>query len=322
MQNMINFDDKKFKKSINDLEKINGYKVNNFKINLELIYNHLNLFYYLAFIFLLLGIVYFVVSLTDKNIGFFVYYFVIVVMFINMLVRWYIAGHPPWSNAYESIVFIGFSAGMIGVFFRDSFVVSAASFSVAIFLFIAHLADINPQIENLVPVLKSYWLIFHVAVTIISYGFLLLAAFLAIFSIFKYKEENFKRVYNLVYFGLIFLILGTILGSIWANESWGKYWSWDVKETWSLISILAYATIIHFKMPKKWFLFMSFWSFNFILMTYFGVNFYIKNSLHSYGLGDGSRLWFEILKFNLLVWVGILIYLRLKYRRKDEYISI
>ena len=246
----------------------------------------------------------------------------------NMFLRWYIAGHAPWSDAYESIIFIAWGAAFASlVFFRRSMLALGAGLFVAgMFMMVAHLNNIDPQITNLVPVLKSYWLLVHVAVITSSYGFLAVGGMLGLlniilFGIKKYLNRDLvvqiKQLNNIIYIalyiGLALLSIGTFLGGVWANESWGRYWSWDPKETWSLISMVVYALVIHTKMIPKMrgefiFSLLSFFSFFFILMTYFGVNFYIAQGLHSYGQGvvDGYG-WINIIFAGMGIWFAIAI---------------
>ena len=180
----------------------------------------------------------------------------------------------------------------------------SASFIMAgIFIFAAYLGEIDPQITNLVPVLKSYWLSIHVSVITASYGFFGVGAILGIvtlilFSLRSHKREHINiHIKNITYIneltlilGLILLVIGNFLGAIWANESWGRYWGWDPKETWAYISILVYTIVLHFRLIKNYYstyLFnvMSIVAFASILMTYFGVNFYLAG-MHSYATGD------------------------------------
>jgi ABC-type transport system involved in cytochrome c biogenesis permease subunit len=112
--------------------------------------------------------------------------------------------------------------------------------------------------------------------------------------------------------GLALLSIGTFLGGVWANESWGRYWSWDPKETWSLITMIAYAIVIHSKMIPKMtgefiFSLLAFLSFFFVLMTYFGVNFYIAQGLHAYGRGEGDAMWFNVLKAGIGTWFMVVV---------------
>ena len=220
--------------------------------------------------------------------------------------RWYISGHAPWSNGYESLVFMAWSAMLAGLLFykREPFALWSTSVLTAMVLMVAHLSWMNPQISNLVPVLKSVWLTIHVSVITSSYGFLGLSAIIALSAIilqiaagttFKENIENaIKRLTAISEIimipGLYLLTIGTFLGAIWANVSWGRYWGWDPKETWALITILIYAFVIHLKyIPglkgRYFFNVMTVIAFFSILMTYFGVNYYLSG-LHSYAGGD------------------------------------
>jgi len=220
--------------------------------------------------------------------------------------RWYIAGHSPMSNGYESMIFISWVTLMAGFIFsrKSAFALSATAVLASMTLMVAHLSFMDPEITNLVPVLKSYWLTLHVSVITGSYGFLGLGAILGLITMILLALSNNKnrgRIANTIdeltiinfktlTLGLYFLTIGTFLGAVWANESWGRYWGWDPKETWSLITIIIYSIVIHSRMipgMKDIFTFnlMSLFAFSSVLMTYFGVNYYLSG-LHSYAAGD------------------------------------
>lgn len=169
---------------------------------------------------------------------------------------------------------------------------------------IAHWNWMDPSIANLQPVLDSYWLMIHVSVIVGSYGpftlGMILGAVALLLMIFttegnkKKMDLNIKEITIITEMaltvGLVMLTIGNFLGGQWANESWGRYWGWDPKETWALISIMVYAFVIHMRLVpglrSRWFFnFMSIVAFASILMTYFGVNFYLAG-LHSYASGD------------------------------------
>jgi ABC-type transport system involved in cytochrome c biogenesis permease subunit len=172
-----------------------------------------------------------------------------------------------------------------------------------IFMFTAHLSGIDPQITNLVPVLKSYWLTIHVSVITASYGFLGLGAILGLMALLMFNIRDPKKPHiddtinhitaineAALIIGLAMLVVGNFLGGVWANESWGRYWGWDPKETWAWVSIIVYAFVIHTRLIKKLntpyiFNVLSLFAFSSILMTYFGVNFYLSG-MHSYATGD------------------------------------
>src|SRR5690606_16388779 len=210
-----------------------------------------------------------------------------------------------WSNGYESVVYVAWAAMLAGLIFGRKYpmVVGTAAFLSGIALFVAHLSWMSPEITPLVPVLKSYWLAIHVAIITASYGFLGLSTFLGILAmilIVLRNNTNQTRVTGYIEqlttinemsatVGLYFLTVGTFLGGVWANESWGRYWGWDPKETWALITVVLYSFIVHMRLiPPLKGLFnynmASILGFASVLMTYFGVNYYLSG-LHSYGKG-------------------------------------
>ena len=225
---------------------------------------------------------------------------------LGLGLRWYIAGRSPMSNGYESMIFISWVTILAGFIFsrKSAFALSATAVLASMTLMVAHLSFMDPEITNLVPVLKSYWLTLHVSVITGSYGFLGLGAILGLITMILLalsNNKNRERIantideltvinYKTLTLGLYFLTIGTFLGAVWANESWGRYWGWDPKETWSLITIIIYSIVIHSRMipgMKDIFTFnlISLFAFSSVLMTYFGVNYYLSG-LHSYASGD------------------------------------
>lgn len=232
-----------------------------------------------------------------------------VLHFLGLIARWYISGHAPWSNGYEAIIFIswvGITAGF-ALYRNSNALIPAAGFLVAVIMMgFAHGgAALDPQITPLVPVLKSYWLIVHVAIITSSYGFFSLSMLIAVISLFFYiiatpnifKKHNDTTIKELAIvsemsltIGLLALTVGNFLGGVWANESWGRYWSWDPKETWAFISIMVYAFVLHMRLVpglrgRHLFHVMTMFAFCSMVMTYFGVNYYLTG-LHSYAKGD------------------------------------
>ena len=222
--------------------------------------------------------------------------------------RWYISGHSPMSNGYESMIFISWVTLLAGFIFRNrsAFALSATAVLASMTLLVAHLSFLDPEITNLVPVLRSYWLTLHVSVITGSYGFLGLGAVLSLITMILLvlsNNRNKQRIgatidvltvinYKTLTLGLYFLTIGTFLGAVWANESWGRYWGWDPKETWSLITIIIYSLVIHSRMipgMKDIYTFnaISLFAFSSVLMTYFGVNYYLSG-LHSYASGESA----------------------------------
>jgi cytochrome c-type biogenesis protein CcsB len=220
--------------------------------------------------------------------------------------RWYIAGRAPLSNAYETMIYIAWAALLAGFIFakRSRVVLPATALLSTLTLFVAHLSWMDPEITNLVPVLKSYWLTIHVAVITASYGFFGLSAILGLFNLVLFslktkknktlidnQVDNITNINELnLTLGLYLITIGSFLGAVWANESWGRYWGWDPKETWALITILVYAFILHMRLIPSFktpfgFNFASLIALGSVLMTYFGVNYYLSG-LHSYAGGD------------------------------------
>ena len=237
-------------------------------------------------------------------IGLFLIAFVF--MTLGLAVRWYISGHAPWSNGFESMIYIAWATILAGAFFikKSKITVAVTAILCSLTLMVAHLSWMDPEITNLVPVLKSYWLVIHVAVITASYSFLAIGAllgFLNLILIIFRNVKNMKRInptieeltkineMNLIVGGFL-LTIGTFLGAVWANESWGRYWGWDPKETWALITVVVYAFVVHMRFTPGLrgtyaFNFVSLISFSSVLMTYFGVNYYLSG-MHSYASGD------------------------------------
>ncbi|PAF52277.1 cytochrome c biogenesis protein CcsA [Helicobacter sp. 13S00477-4] len=309
------------------------------KIDSEIFLNHMNFFDKLTLPYILLGIALFatilIAVLRDKIINIWLhrgfYTLILICVLIHtfgLVLRWYVSGHSPWSNAYESMLYIAWAAGVAGVvFFRKSnLALCASSFLAGISLFVAHIGFMDPQIGNLVPVLKSYWLNIHVSVITASYGFLGLCFILGVITLIMFIFRNPKRpnidhiILSLnainemsMIFGLLMLTVGNFLGGVWANESWGRYWGWDPKETWALISIGIYAIVLHLRFMGFAFMPYIFASasviaFYSILMTYFGVNYYLSG-MHSYAAGDPVPIpvflyYFVACSLILIIWAA------------------
>ena len=224
----------------------------------------------------------------------------------GLIARWFISGHAPWSDAYESMIYVAWATMLFGLLFgrKSQLTIAATAFVTSMILMIAHWNWMDPAIANLQPVLNSYWLMIHVAVIVGSYGPFALSMIIGIISLIlmgltteknqrklklSVKELSIVNELSLTV-GLIMLTIGNFLGGMWANESWGRYWGWDPKETWALISIMVYAFVLHMRLipglRRRWlFNLMSVVAFASILMTFFGVNFYLVG-LHSYASGD------------------------------------
>jgi len=300
-------------------QKLTGAAVmpSNAKIKAEIFLNSLKVFTRLAFFNFMLGLIFLgllffsvfkpKVEITKIQKVLTVFFALSLIFhFIGLGLRWYVSGRAPWSNGYESMIYIAFTSSLAGFLFsRKSIGAMAATLVLSgTVLLIALLSYLDPEITPLVPVLNSYWLTIHVSLEAGSYGFLLLGGIIGLINLLliafaqpKSKDRILNLVKEMSYIsemtligGIVMLSIGTYLGGVWANESWGRYWGWDAKETWALVSILVYAFILHMRLIPG---LRGFFAFNFaslfglssIIMTYFGVNYYLSG-LHSYAAGD------------------------------------
>ncbi|MGH2666838.1 cytochrome c biogenesis protein CcsA [Flavobacterium sp.] len=320
-----------------------GYKVmpSKEKIDSEILYNKYDVFKKLFSWYMYAGVLMFVFVIVNifskkKWVIYTVktFHVIIGLLFIlhslGLIARWYISGHAPWSNAYESMIYVGWSIMLFGLVFgrKSQLTVASTAFVASMILMIAHWNWLDPAIANLQPVLDSYWLMIHVAVIVASYGPFALAAILGLVAMFlmlfttkankKIMDLNIKEITYInemaLTVGLVMLTIGNFLGGQWANESWGRYWGWDPKETWAFISIMVYAFVIHMRFVpalrgKFTYNFMSVLAFASILMTYFGVNFHLSG-LHSYATGEKQNVKIYIIVLIIFVIFSIIVYIR------------
>ena len=209
---------------------------------------------------------------------------------LGYLLRWYIGGRIPLSNGYETMQFLSVCIMALALFlsrrFRPAF---GFGFLLSGFtLLVAYLGQMNPQITPLIPVLVSPWLSLHVSVIMMAYALFAFILLNGVWALCQPREAEWLMTYSrlLLYPALFLLTAGIFIGAIWANVSWGRYWGWDPKEVWALITMLIYAMPLHgvslplFRKPKFFhtYLIIAFLS---VLITYFGVNFFL-GGMHSY----------------------------------------
>ena len=230
-----------------------------------------------------------------------------IILFGSLLFRWINYSYFPLSNLYESLIFLSCLLSGLSIWIEKKSKMGAALINPIILMLTLFATFVLPEslqkASPLVPSLQSDWLMFHVSAMILSYASLIFGSLLSVFLLAlkllekKEKEEKNdskkliyenldKFSYQIITLGFPILTLGIIAGAVWANEAWGSYWSWDPKETWSLITWLIFATYLHARIIKKWekekaaiiaaIGFFSIW------ICYLGVNFLAKG-LHSYG---------------------------------------
>ena len=318
------------------------------KLEAEIQYNKYDVFKKLFSWYMYVGVLMFafvIVQIFNKkkwvNYGVKFLHGTIILLFIlhlaGLIVRWYISGHAPWSDAYESMIYVAWATMFFGVAFgrKSELTVASTAFVTAMILMIAHWNWMDPSIANLQPVLNSYWLMIHVAVIVASYGPFTLAMILGLVSLFliiftnkKNKAKMELNIKEITYInelaltvGLVMLTIGNFLGGQWANESWGRYWGWDPKETWALISIMVYAFVIHARFVPALrglfaYNFMSVLAYASILMTYFGVNFHLSG-MHSYASGEEQNVVYYGYALAIVLFISGIAYVQYrKYYKK------
>lgn len=213
-------------------------------------------------------------------------------LIILFLLRWYVAGHVPLSNGFETMHFLAMSIAALALFLHHRMPVALAAgpLLTGVAMLVAMMGSASPMITQLMPVLHSPLLSIHVSTIILSYALLALMAILAIAALLfmdDADQERIARTCQIIAYPAIFLLAaGIFIGAIWANRSWGNYWSWDPKETWALITLIVYSAIIHgrslttLQRPRP-FLIYSIVAFLSVLITYFGVNFFL-GGMHAY----------------------------------------
>lgn len=228
---------------------------------------------------------------------------------LGLTMRVLVLGRPPVSNMYESIVFMSWMVSVFALIFvfiwRQMLFINVSAFVGAAILIMGSLMPFDPSLDVLVPVLRSnYWLTIHVLTIVSSYGAFALAMGVGHLTLgyFIWSPRATGKIrdlaqltYRCMQVGVILLAAGTILGGVWANESWGRFWGWDPKETWALIALLGYLALLHARYVgwvREFGLAMgSVLCFMLIIMTWYGVNFVLGRGLHSYGFGAGGGHW-------------------------------
>lgn len=274
-------------------------------INAEIFYNHLNNERWIVFLSLTLSLLMCIAISTGSAMSERKWFRMAVAAFITLLtlyltlllaLRWWVSGHVPLSNGYETMQFMAWALLIITIATHRIFpiIISFGTLSASFSLLVAMLAGGSPQITQLMPVLQSPLLSVHVMVVMCAYALFALQMLLAIQALWMIhrnaKTDDIDRITALsqllMYPAIFLLAIGIFIGAIWANVSWGTYWNWDPKETWALITMMVYAAPIHsnslkvFRKPRVYHIYMLF-AFLSVLITYFGVNL-LLGGMHSY----------------------------------------
>jgi cytochrome c-type biogenesis protein CcsB len=253
----------------------------------------------------------------------------------GIAMRCLIAGRPPVTNMYESIIWVSFAVSFFGMIFfaryrTPVYLLAALPVSLVALLLVHQMPIAMPSsIDPLVPVLRdNFWLTIHVLTITLSYAAFALAMGFGHILLYRYARNPVSAradqpmhfwLYRVLQLGVILLAAGTILGGVWANYSWGRFWGWDPKETWALIALLCYILTLHGRLAGWWTQFglvvASVVCFLAVLMAWYGVNFVLGKGLHSYGFGLGGETYVVTFVIADLLFVGFACW-RYKSSRK------
>ena len=259
---------------------------------------------------------------------------------LGLLLRSYIMSRPPVSNMYETVVWVPWVALIVGsvFYFKGSRLPFIASVLLSCFcLFLISLAPdiLDGSLQPLEAVLNSsFWLSTHVLIITMSYSFFFLAFVLGDMALVSYLvrksqplsliKKMYHSIYRIIQWGVLFLAGGTILGGIWADYSWGRFWGWDPKESWALVSLLAYLALLHGKLVgwiKPFGMAVgAVMMFFLVVMAWYGVNFVLGEGLHSYGFGSGGVEYVSGFLFLHLLLCGLALFKRFKLHKNDRYL--
>lgn len=309
------------------------------KINVEVWYNKIHPFRWAYLSYLIATVLLLLAWLSSKNFLFKPAWVFLLIGFLlhtsGFSTRIYLAGRPPVSNMYETVIWVAWGSVLFSmileVIYKFRFILLAGTMIGTFALVIADSAPavLDPSLQPLEAVLRSnYWLIIHVMPITISYAAFFLAFMLGDIGLIYYLKGEKKfgpqikkivlAIYRAIQIGVVFLAPGIILGGLWADVSWGRFWGWDPKETWALIVLLGYIAILHGRMTS-WIrdfgmVASAVIAFNLVIMAWYGVNFVLGAGFHSYGFGAGGLEYvtiFVVLHLLFLLYVGI-------YRRSDR----
>jgi cytochrome c-type biogenesis protein CcsB len=303
------------------------------QLRLEYFYNHFDGFYRAIWFY---GLAFFVLLIAHlrkrgralRNIGVAIAILALALHATGIVLRCLIAGRPPVTNMYESIIWVSFAVSFFGMVFFARYrtpVYLLASLPVTLVaLLLVHQMPIAmpSSIDPLVPVLRdNFWLTIHVLTITLSYAAFALAMGFGHILLWRYaRNPSAARadapmhfwLYRVLQLGVLLLAAGTILGGVWANYSWGRFWGWDPKETWALIALLCYITTLHGRLAGWWTQFglvvASVVCFLAVLMAWYGVNFVLGKGLHSYGFGIGGETYVAVFVIVDLLFVGFAIW--------------
>lgn len=237
-----------------------------------------------------------------------------------LLLRCYVLQRPPVSNMYETLIYVPWVISLVAACQKNPLVIRCAKISSILLLSLLTL--LTDKLENVQAVLDSQvWLTVHVLMVVGSYGFFILSGVLAHLYFFMPRESITRTLLSLLYIGTGALVIGTLLGGVWAAQSWGRFWDWDPKESWAFISICLYLILIHlyrFKHIEGFGLSIgAILGLQAITFTWYGVNYILGTGLHSYGFGSGGTRYYALFTLAELAF----LVLNLSFNRKNDRIE-
>jgi cytochrome c-type biogenesis protein CcsB len=313
------------------------------QLRLEYFYNHFEGFYRAIWCYGIALVILIVAHVRKqgtalRNIGVAIAILGLAFQASGIVMRCMIAGRPPVTNMYESIIWVSFAVSFFGMIFfaryRTPVYLLAALPVTLIALLLVHQMPIAmpSSIDPLVPVLRdNFWLTVHVLTITLSYAAFALAMGFGHILLWRYARNPATAradapmhfwLYRVLQLGVLLLAAGTILGGVWANYSWGRFWGWDPKETWALIALLCYILTLHGRLAGWWSEFglvvASVVCFLAVLMAWYGVNFVLGKGLHSYGFGIGGETYVAIFVGLDLLFVAVAIW---RYRTSTQTVA-
>jgi cytochrome c-type biogenesis protein CcsB len=307
------------------------------QLNLEYFYNHFEAFYRAIWCYGIALVILITAHLRKRgralqNIGVVVAIIGLAFQAAGIVMRCMIADRPPVTNMYESIIWVSFAVSFFGMIFfvryrAPIYLLAALPVTLTALLLVHQMPIAMPSsIDPLVPVLRdNFWLTIHVLTITLSYAAFALAMGFGHILLWRYARNPAAAradapmhfwLYRVLQLGVLLLAAGTILGGVWANYSWGRFWGWDPKETWALIALLCYILALHGRLAGWWTQFglavASVVCFLAVLMAWYGVNFVLGKGLHSYGFGIGGETYVAIFVALDLLFVAFAIW---RYRK-------
>jgi cytochrome c-type biogenesis protein CcsB len=243
-------------------------------------------------------------------------------------IRIAISGRPPVTNMYESVIYVGAGVAILGglfeLIYRQRYILTAAATVATVALVLADSCPLllDPSVRPLEPVLRSnFWLVTHVMTITLSYAALALALGIANITLGYYLVASHNEAaidslsrftYKAIQVGVLLLAAGIILGGVWADYSWGRFWGWDPKEVWALVALIGYLAVLHARFAgwvgHRGLAVLSVGCFSLVVMAWYGVNFVLGAGLHSYGFGDGGQVYVYSAVVLQLLYVGVVLW--------------